>query len=643
MSLKNKTFAILLSCALASTPTAALASREANHPAPLSADALPAIMERLKGTNTAELMKALDELQRIQPINSAASAVPAIIRITSLPTPANDWQFPYLQISALRALGALPLTKESIDVLFHAASSANKDIAYNAIQNLPVDDEYLPRIQPLIANFSPQQKMALIGRFSSPPVLSAAQVAFLQLFLTESDPLVLTNLGQILTSKGKHHPEFASGITAAIKRQAENTGTQGSLFFLCSALATTGGAPREELPLFITLLSEGKDDGIRYYSAQIIGSFAEHAVPAVPALLRTVTQDKSELARGYAVQALGNIGPAAREAIPTLITILTEKTVANYRYMAAEALGKIITPQDTQAIQALLSVANDNEAETQKQVLLALQRKDLASPEIAEALKKLTVTENSPNKALYVQTLSTLGIASNAHIAPAASQEEMIAAWLADPDEKVKQKGLLLLSKQKSIPDKFIPLLIESLDAKDTLNRWYAMNALQVAGPPAKDALPHLLAILQHEPNGSGFVYVCNTLASIGPENKDVLTALRDRMLQGETFVADAPALALAKTGENGIPYLLEGLHSNNLYTIYVAAKAFAATTGNAKPVVPELLSILKTPQKLGVFTTAGFTTSGAIIAALKHIDPDAPEVRAAIAEAEKLPAPTHR
>ncbi len=663
----------------------------------LAAKDVPAIIEQLKSADAGTQMNALSELTRVKPIEAASPALPFVITIAKAKNPdPKNYYFYSTQNQAIHALGQLPKTDESIQVLFAAAKQdeackqpasptssvlpvindgkANdemrkaeelkrvamaralptatlpedcgykKDLNYAAAQNLPIDDKYLPQITELLKNSDGSFRNAVIQRFSPAEKLSPAASELLKSTLThDSDSSVLTTVAQVIESHAKNNPEFAPALIAATKNEKE---AFRKLFYI-RALVATGGVNIEELPLFISILSNPQEnESSRYSSAQVIGALGDKAVSAVPALAAAVANDTNELTRGYAAEALGKIGPSAKDALPTLIAMLSNRQATNYRYMAATAIGKIANAQHKEATQALIAALSDKESETQKQAMLALQTQHNSSPEVIAALKALSITEGSLIAKIYLETLAALDSSSKPEqhqLAKPKPIEETLLAELNDADEKVQQNALLQIKRQGKANKDFAPAVIKILGAKDTLNRWYAMNVLELIGEPAKAAIPDLIKILNAEPRGNDITYACNALAAVGPDDESALKALAAIMEKGGVFVSDAPAMALAKMGNAGVPYLIEGLKSKELYTIYVAAAGLAATTGDAHEAVPLLLEILNTPEKLGVFTTQGYTTSARIIDALKHIAPNSPELEKAMKLAATLKQPVHR
>lgn len=635
----------------------------------LSASDVPALIEKLKSANVETQSSALDDLQRVAPIEAAKDAVPSLIAITRQAKDlTGNWRHIYLQTQVIAMLGRLPLTPETTDLLFSTADirfspeecrkqyeqqpgvlpppnnstcSNYLQISSSAAFYLPVEERYIGRIKQALKHPTPQIRNAIVGSFRRMQGLTPAAAEILQsVVMNDSDSFVRTTAAQVIAEKGKGDPSFAPALIAAIKKE---NGIFNKLFYV-TALAETGGASAGELDLFMSLLSSSENDSTRYNSAKIIGQIGAKAADAVPNLIDTMNKDSNQLARGYAAQALGKIGPPAREAIPSLIAMLEDRKKPNYRYMAAEALGAIATKENGPATQALIHALSDQESETQKQALLGLQRQHNNSLEVQEALKQLKVEENSANASLYQDTLKNLTGTPATLIKP-QSEEDMLYSQLNDVDEAVQHRALLKLKRLPNVPARFVPGLIKALSAKDVLNNWYACDVLGIVGTDAREAaLPVMSWIkLQMLANTSNIGYCTAALAKIAPQDKAVLTFLSDSLQEGRIFFSDGFSDALAMTGDAGVPYLINGLASENLYSVYLAAAGLARTTGNAKAALPVLLSTLKQPEKLGIFTTQGYKTSERIIAAMKHIAPDSPELAEALELEKTLPPPTNR
>jgi HEAT repeat protein len=80
------------------------------------------------------------------------------------------------------------------------------------------------------------------------------------------------------------------------------------------------------------------------------------------------------------------------------------------------------------------------------------------------------------------------------------STDELIAD-LDSPEEKDRVIAVRLLEQRKGDPAKVVPALIKALKDKETDVRWGAANGLGYYGEQAKDAIPALQEMAQHEPD----------------------------------------------------------------------------------------------------------------------------------------------
>jgi len=180
---------------------------------------------------------------------------------------------------------------------------------------------------------------------------------------------------------------------------------------------------------------------------------------------------------------------------------------------------------------------------------------------------------------------------------------------------------------------KFVPGLTRALKDPDTLNRWYAAQALARVGPSARSTLQDLIAALNQKEDVNLQTYAANALVSVGADDQLALRALRDHMLR-EGYNGYASANALAKAGKKGVPYLIEGLKSNVPYTIFAAAGAISEVGPDAIDAVPILIHLTEDQSKLTVAPPdSGQSSLGNVIKALKAIAPGDPRVKAALSQ----------
>lgn len=340
-------------------------------PPPLAASDVPALIEKLRSEDTNTQFNALSDIARVKPIEDAKSALPAIIDITKQKAKKpNDWQLSSLQTEAMAVLGKLPLTPETTDILLSTADityspekcrnpEAQQTLAVGnecrmysqvssaAAYGLPVEERYISRIKQVLQHPSAPVREAIVSRFRIPQKLPKGSAEILKsLLIHDTDGFIRTRVAQVIEEKEKGNAAYAPALITAIKNEKANS---NKLFYV-SALANTGGAPEEELSLFIGLLESNENESTRYNSAKIIGQMGTKAADAIPALINSLKTGKNPLIRVH----------------------------------AAEALGKVASKTHKEATQALIDALKDPDAETQKRALLALKKQGNTSPEVLE-------------------------------------------------------------------------------------------------------------------------------------------------------------------------------------------------------------------------------------------------------------------
>src|SRR6185295_17765320 len=171
-----------------------------------------------------------------------------------------------------------------------------------------------------------------------------------------------------------------------------------------------------------------------------------------------------------------------------------------------------------------------------------------------------------------------------------------------------------------SIAKEAVPVLVQTLQAKDKPTRVQATIALGAIGPGAAEAVPALLDQLHHSEDHSEYYHAAIALGRIGPV---VLPLLKPEIKTDPFRVLDV----LEHMGPAGASLVIEALHSNNKKVQKKAIEMIGWLGQAAEPAVPLLIAALKDQDK-GIREAAGNS--------LGHLGPVARTAVPALTEALK-------
>ncbi len=270
--------------------------------------------------------------------------------------------------------------------------------------------------------------------------------------------------------------------------------------------------------------------------------------PAAVKKVAPLLQHDNAQVRMSACQVLGNGGEATRPFVPKLTQCLQDDQilVRNAALQAFHRLG----PIGREASPIVLKLAQDPQPFTRKQALEALEQMgaDARSvrPVVQAALK-------DPMPMVRIQALSLL-----AAVDP-GSAELTAAAQQLLKDATTHTQALQVIGRMGARAGPLTPTLVDLLRQEpNVFQRRQLATLLGQIGPPARDAVPELVAMLR-DPDTFGRQAAVTALRSIGGKHPDLVPALIDALraenqvyqrglmieLLGEQGPAAAPAVDL--------------------------------------------------------------------------------------------------
>ena len=270
-------------------------------PAP-AADALPALVERLKAEKPVDRMEAAAALGRLGP--GAKAATPALV--AAFP-PEKD---PFARRAMIAALGAIgPDAREAAPALIAAVRDG-----YGSVDDL--------------VGFEAVVALAKVDTDN------AASSQYVLAMLRDKNPDVRHRAAALLGLMGGHLQAFAPALAAAMKD--ENPGVRMEAVRSFMKLRPDAGLA---VPALAQALGDSEKNA-RFYAANGLADFGPAAKPALKPLMEAIAREKEPDARAREIRALRYIGPEAAEAVPMLLELLKDPN-KEVQSQAEKAIKKI--------------------------------------------------------------------------------------------------------------------------------------------------------------------------------------------------------------------------------------------------------------------------------------------------------------
>lgn len=212
---------------------------------------------------------------------------------------------------------------------------------------------------------------------------------------------------------------------------------------------------------------------------QVLGEMAPTNPAVVRALAKVAGGERDQRTRQLALQALVPSGPAAQAALPALLAALKDPTL---RSTAVPILGNLGGGAQ-EAVPALIDLLKQPNPNLRPHVLRALEK---IGPDAKAAVPALVgILDDHYTKDATSAALVAIG---------PASIEPLVEA-LRHKNAQLAMQSAHALARFEA---QAVPPLANLVTAEENKTvRWLAAHALSVMGPPAKPALPVLLAGLK--------------------------------------------------------------------------------------------------------------------------------------------------
>jgi HEAT repeat protein len=312
----------------------------------------------------------------------------------------------------------------------------------------------------------------------------------------------------------------------------------GSMTLVAALLAGTVSAqqpgavpvPDPQLDAAIIQLSSG-DPVAKSAAADAIGDRGVVGLAGVPALTKAVADADAEV-RWHAARALGAIGPGAAPAVAVLSTALADQNPAVRAY-AAYALGRI-GEASKPAVPQLVAAMKDSDALVRREALRAIGQIK-PGPAVVVPLF-IEVIKNSPPSEIMpaLHSMAEFG-------------EKVVPGLIEALQHEGAQYWACIVLAEIGPPAKdAVPALIEVLDNPKAEVRREAAMALGRIGAASASAVPKLTSMLNDPASGVN-AEAAFALGSIGPASVAALPALQAKLIDSDVMLKTVAAWAIAK------------------------------------------------------------------------------------------------
>ncbi len=314
---------------------------------------------------------------------------------------------------------------------------------------------------------------------------------------------------------------------------------------------------------------------LRREAAVAIGALGPDALPAVPALIKSLQRGREE-DQVNAAEALGRLGPTAAEATQPLFVAL-ESSAWKVRRAAARALGHL------QVRAAVPRLIQHLESDPGRWVRRAAGESlgEIGKPACPALVKLLTHQDT----AVRVRATRALG-----YMGPAAAAAVPVLASCLESRE-VREQAAKALGAIGPAARSATKALLRVLLAPN-LPLWTRRRAANALGAIGRSAVPALVECL-HDEDPLSQRYPCNALSIMGPEGVEASEALCERFSEPNEELRNAAGAALTHIGEGAVPALVEAMKGDDPTARHWAIDTVARIGKGAEGAVTTLRRLL--------------------------------------------------
>lgn len=298
----------------------------------------------------------------------------------------------------------------------------------------------------------------------------------------------------------------------------------------------------------------------------IIKKLGDKAKPIGPALVKQL-DDPNATVVFAAANALTHVDPElGPKAIPVVLKILK---AGNQKLVNSYEVAGILKPISKAAIPPFIEALDEKNAGIREEVAAALAQLDGAIEPLAKALQhKKTLVRAGAAKALA--TMYTSGAPAAPELVKALKDSELIVRFAA-------ADALVVIGTDRS--REAVPVLVEVIRDGNEEEKKHAVGLLAHIGPPAKAALPSLIALLKDERFPVRFEAALALTTIDAGEGAKAVSALIEGAKSDDNYKQQNAAKALAAIGppaKEAVPALEKLFEAKYVHARYSAAEAVA-------------------------------------------------------------------
>jgi HEAT repeat protein len=430
-----------------------------------------------------------------------------------------------------------------------------------------------------------------------------------------------TNMVSFASGLGEIGPAALPALSLALCTDPDPRVRQGAALALGNMTLRTEAPRAERMRALLAALGD-RDDDVRFWATQALGSLGAEARAALPTLI-TMLQGRDRRLTGRALGIIERIGPEARAAVPHLIAVLeSEDSELHSRESVARALARI-GPEARAAVPALRSAWI--EAEARLGITHNVDRL------VRRAGMRQKPTWQQQNAREAVESLRRASIVALWAIDPSAAEvqaplletlrkRDLLAHLNLSPEEQ----RWALPGRSAKIPPSGVPVLVRGLTRGEPGIRMVSAMLLGRAEPAPLDAVPALIDALA-DADASVRAEAAEALGRIGDGSRAATPVLIGALADDQVAVRAKAARALGKIapGADGVVPALRGILGDRFAPVReAAAEALGQAGPMAEPAVAELVKVLRDSSP---------DVRAAAAEALGRIGSTTPEVREAL------------
>lgn len=301
--------------------------------------------------------------------------------------------------------------------------------------------------------------------------------------------------------------------------------------------------PARFVAAFGKCMSSDASDNVRLKAAGIAKKLQrEELKQLVPVLSEMLQSDKSAPVRAAAATALGMAGDNAKTVVNIMVEGLKDKE-ATVRAAVLEAFGRI-GDEAKGTVSRIIPLLKDQDAGVRLSAAFALGR---IGPDASVAVPDLSQTLTGDSDATVrkeaARAFAFLGLDAKAGI-PALAK-----ALREDKSEEVRQQCALALGKMGGDVHSAVPAMLEAMqkDTDKTVRTFVVHSLGNTLGSNLKEHVKLLAEQLLKDTEGDVRLAIIQELASLGPDAKEALPALKRMTADVQLTVRDEAKRAVKK------------------------------------------------------------------------------------------------